>query len=445
MSLPNFQSAWVYILLAGATLLAGCGANLANRQTRILATYQLPAIAVKEFHNANFPGGVAHDRKVLLGSVGSDLWRGPSDGPGEFWMTTDRGPNGQIRVAGSNRRTFWVPEFNPAILRVKLDGGAIKIVETVPIVGQSGKPVTGLPNLSVVDETPYDYAAKKALSFNVNGLDPEGLVRTKSGEFWLGEEYGPSLVQVDKTGKVLKRHVPAGVKLPGADYPVQESLPAIFAKRKINRGFEGLALSSDEKTFYAVLQSPLANPNRKTGDVSRNSRLLVFDRVSEKVTAQYVYRFDMAREFDPRPKMAPDEMKLSAVIYLNPTTLLVLERTDWAAKLYLVDLSQATNILNTKWDDAKTSPSLEALADPASAGIRVLPKTLVLDLNQFKEMPEKIEGIALIDNQTIAVANDNDFDSEEGKSDDQGNNVGVGKVSQILVIALDKPLPIEGQ
>ena len=143
--------------------------------------------------------------------------------------------------------------------------------------------------------------------------------------------------------------------------------------------------------------------------------------------------------------MSPDEMKLSAVVYLNPTTLLILERTDWAAKLYSVDLTAATNILKTKWDEPSTAPSLEALDDPASGEIRVLPKTLVLDLNQFKEMPEKIEGIAVIDRNTIAVANDNDFDSEESKYDEHGNNISKGKVSQILVIALDKPLPVDAK
>jgi hypothetical protein len=32
------------------------------------------------------------------------------------------------------------------------------------------------------------------------------------------------------------------------------------------------------------------------------------------------------------------------------------------------------------------------------------------------------------------VSNDNDFDSEETKYDEQGNNIGNGKVSQILII-----------
>jgi hypothetical protein len=411
-------------------------------QNKVIASYTLPDTPIKAFQNAAFPGSVANDRKVLLGSVGSDLWRGPKDTAGEFWMITDRGPNGQIKVDGKNRRTFWVPEFNPAILRVKADGNEIRILQTLPIVGQSGKPVTGLPNMKGVDETPYDYSGQSELSFNVNGIDPEALVRTTAGDFWIAEEYGPSLLHVDRTGKVLKRYVPEDVKLSGADYPILSVLPKVYGRRKINRGFEGLALSGDEKTLYAVLQSPLLNPDKATGDVSRNTRLIVFDIQTEKVIAQYAYRFDVAKEFDPHPKTTPDEMKLSALVFLNSTTLLVLERTDLVAKLYNVDLGKATNILNTKWDDPKTSPSLEALDDPAAAGVRVLPKSLVLDLKQFKEIPEKIEGIALLDRNTIAVCNDNDFDSEDSKYDAEGNNLGKGKKSHILFISLDKALSL---
>ena len=135
-------------------------------------------------------------------------------------------------------------------------------------------------------------------------------------------------------------------------------------------------------------------------------------------------------------------MKLSGVIALSPTTLLILERTDWVAKLYAVDMSRATNILASKWDDAKTAPALETLADPASAQINVLPKSLVLDLSSIDGVPEKIEGVAVLDQTTIAISNDNDFDSEEGLYDDAGNNVGKGKKSKILIISLDKPLPL---
>jgi len=250
-------------------------------EDKVTDIYTLPNISIKEFHNKVLPGSVADDRQLLLGSIGSDLWHGPKDPHDEFWMVTDRGPNGQVKVDGTNRRTFWIPEFNPMILRVKTEGKEVRILEAFPIVGQSGKPVTGLPNLKEMNETPYNYSAGELLNFNLNGLDPEGLVRTTAGDFWIAEEYSPSLVHVDRTGKVLKRYIPEGLKLEGTDYPVANVLPTIYGKTKINRGFEGLALGNDEKTLFIVLQSPLLNPDTETGNASRSTRVLVFDIVSE--------------------------------------------------------------------------------------------------------------------------------------------------------------------
>ena len=409
-----------------------------KKTAAVAAAYALPDLPLGAFQNARWPASISNDRKILLGSIGSDLWRSPEDADGEFWMLTDRGPNGLAKINGENRRTFLVPEFNPAILRVKADGGAIHILETIPIVTRSGKPVTGMPNIEGRDETPYDFAGEKKLSFNSNGLDTEALAQTASGEFWLAEEYGPSLLKIDRTGKVLKRYIPEGVKLEGADYAVEPALPAIFGKRKINRGFEGLALSSDQKTLYIALQSPLSNLDKKTGDTSRNSRILAFDVASEKVVAEYVYRFEASKDFDPAHS-APDEMKISSLVFIKPDTLLVLERTDWVAKLYSVDLAKATNILGGKWDDPAAAPALEALHEPADSDVKTLPKTLVLNLKNLDGIPDKVEGVAVIDANTIAVSNDNDFDF--GEPDRTGNNVGRGIKNNILTIRLGRPLP----
>lgn len=399
--------------LSGAAVI-GCFAVVAAPQilhseetgektATVAASYTLPDLPLGIVQSSRWPDAFSNDRRIFLGSVGSDLWRGPNDPDGELWMVTDRGPNGLIKIEGANRRTFLAPQFNPAIHRVKLDGGAIRILETIPIVTRSGKPVTGLPNLEGRDETPYDYSGQNKLSFNPNGLDTEGLVRTAAGDFWLAEEYGPSLLKVDRAGMVLKRYVPEGVKLEGADYPVDPTLPAILAKRKINRGFEGLALSGDQKTLYIALQSPLSNPDKKTGDASRNSRILAFDVASEKVVAEYVYRFEASNDFDPAHS-APDEMKISSLVFVKPDTLLVLERTDWVAKLYSVDLAKATNILGGKWDDPAAAPALEALHEPADSDVQTLSKTLVLNLKDLDGIPDKIEGVAVIDANTIAVS-----------------------------------------
>jgi hypothetical protein len=409
------------------------------RQTvYVEAVATLPDMPLAALQNRALPGSLPNDRGMLLGGIGSDLWHDLGGPRGRFWMLTDRGPNGQIRVEGANRRTFPVPEFTPLILRVSTSGSSIVVEEAIPLVGRSGKPVTGLSNRPEFDETPYDYTALGRLPFNQSGLDPEGLVRTSRGEFWLAEEYSPSIVQVAANGQVLRRFVPQGVALPEADYEVVPSLPAIYARRKGNRGFEGLAISRDERTVYAALQSPLSNPTRATGEASRQTRILAVDTSNGNPVAEWVYRFDPATDFGARA--IPDDMKISGLVWINATTLLVLERTDDVAKLYLVDTGRATNILGTKWDDPATTPSLEALADPASEGVAVLPKRLLVDLSLFPEMPGKIEGVAVIDATTIAVANDNDFDI--GTFDAAGMHQGAGAKSRILILRLPTPLPL---
>jgi Esterase-like activity of phytase len=408
-------------------------------EATIIANYTLPEISLGPFQNAVLPNSITNDRKLQVGAIGSDMWHGRNDPPNEFWLVSDRGPNGLGTVGGQRRRTFPIPEFSPVILRVRTQGDSINVLQSIPILTQSGKAVTGLPNTDVRDEVPYDYLAQTKLNYNPNGLDVEGLVRTSAGDFWLCEEYSPSIVHVDRTGKILKRYIPEGLTLDGADYPIAPVLPAIYAKRKINRGFEGMTMSADEKTLYLVLQSPLYNPDKKTGDASRQTRVLVFDIAREKPVAEYVYRFDAIQDFVADPKLGPDEMKLSAVALVNATTLLIVERTDTVAKLYRVDMSKGTNILGSQWDDAATTPSVEALDDLAASSIVVLPKILVADLSKLSGVPDKVEGLVVLDQTTVAIVSDNDFDI--GKFDENGANIGEGVKTKIVVIGLPQPLP----
>jgi hypothetical protein len=160
------------------------------------------------------------------------------------------------------------------------------------------------------------------------------------------------------------------------------------------------------------------------------------DAYNEQVNAEYVYRFQPVTEFG---HTNPTEMKISAIAMLDPWRMLVLERTDAVAKIYRVDLTKATNILNTQWDDSATSPSLESLDDAGllANNVKVLPKELILDLSTIPGIPPKIEGLAILDFNTIAVSNDNDFDVGPATC---GTNVGAGAKNQIMVINLSKNL-----
>ncbi|GAA3149708.1 esterase-like activity of phytase family protein [Streptomyces echinatus] len=375
---------------------------------------------------------------VKLGGIGSDIY--PAGRKGEYWTVTDRGPNGQIKVDGKKRRTFPVPGFDPAIVKIRVAGKDVEVIDAIPLTTASGKAVTGLPDQRSRDEAPYTFDARTPLSYDPNGLDTEGIVRAGDGSFWLVDEYGPSLVHVSARGRVLARYVPEGLGLTGADYPVVEALPSVLLHRKVNRGFEGLAQLPGGDLVMA-LQSPLSLPDGDAGEASRTTRLLRFSPREKTVTAEYAYRFDPVNVVDPSEDDT-SELKISSVVAVGRDRLLVEERTDKAARLQLVRLGRGADILGGPWDDDTTSPSLEQLDDPAAAGVPVLSKRLVVDLGKVAGVPGKIEGIARVDHDTLALVNDNDFGMTDGEGafDARGRLVDSGVRTTVTYVRLPKGL-----
>ncbi|MFJ1812427.1 MULTISPECIES: esterase-like activity of phytase family protein [unclassified Streptomyces] len=423
-------------VLAALGTAGPAAAGAPAHDARVTRTAALGDIPLGAFSDRLLPGTVDDDRGVDLGGIGSDIF--PASRKGEFWTVTDRGPNGQIKVGGAKRRTFPVPGFDPAIVRIRVSGDTVKVLRAIPVTTSSGKPVTGLPNQAGRDEEPYSYDAQRPLSYNPDGLDTEGIVRAADGSFWLADEYGPSLVHVSARGRVLTRYVPQGLNLTGTDYPVVEALPAVLLHRKVNRGFEGLAQLPGGDLVLAV-QSPLSLPDTAAGESSRTARLLRFSPKKRAVTAEYAYRFDPVGVVDPGEDDT-SELKISSVVAVGGDRLLVEERTDRAARLHLVRLSRAADILDSRWDDDATSPSLEQLDDPAASGVPVLPKRLVVDFGTVAGVPGKIEGVALVDHATLALVNDNDFGMTDGAGafDAQGRLVDSGIETTLTYVRLPR-------
>ena len=404
---------------AAVLMLTGSRVTIRAAGARLLSVAELPDMALSSFHNRLFRFGidqVVDDHGVRFGSLGSDIFHDLADSDNEFWAITDRGPNGN-----PGRRTFVVPKFDPEILHVRVQNDRIVVMGAIPILDASGLPVTGLPNVGTFDETPYDFNGTNIIDLNASGLDTEGIVRTRDGHFWLVDEYSPSLLHVSPTGTVIDRFVPEDSLLGSTlsttpNYRIKKYLPKILNFRRQNRGFEGIAITPDEKTVFLAMQSPLEYPTRTLGRASRIVRILRFDIGTERVTGEFVYQFDEVCAFSGLPAgcaTLPDEMKVSSMSAINATSLLIDERTDPIAKIYRVDLAGATNILGSVWDaiaaaPTDTTPALETLTNPASQGITILPKTLVVDLGPFG-LPTKIEGTTLLHPDVLVISNDNDF------------------------------------
>ena len=430
----------------------------ASRPCAIVATATLP-----DFLLAESQPGVSGDTSVKLGGL-SDLVilrTSKSDDSTTVRMLTDRGPTTKLSVNGEKRRAFLSRSFTPKIVDVTVTG--LNKLQTSPtptvlpttvqsvqsLTSAQGSLVSGRPNGLSGDESVTTPDGSSWLPADPNGIDPEGLAIQQDGSWWITEEYRPSIIYCDASGTVRERYVPEGTAPPGAEMAVHDNLPARYAYRKDNRGFEATALSPDQQTLWALLQSPLEFPRKDSAKTTGNVRLLAFDTIARQPKAEYVYRLgDPADPSYQTTGVSLDDGKLCAMAAIDDASLLVLEQSDAGdAKLYRCCWDNATNTLTNE-------QPIEPIGNLLRHGISCLKKTLVADLGpllpqlarditggQWKPEPTepvaglKLEGMAILDSKHVIIGNDNDFNIDQMLDQDEPI-----RRSCLWVIALNKPL-----
>lgn len=419
------------------------------------AAFHNPSAQADVFYTASDRGPNIKCGDSAKAPVGIADFCGSTDATGSF-------------VVDNSGKIFPAPFFDPSIYKFQMrqQGGSMApvVIQTITLKDKDGNPIGGLSNdlpdrpkdLTKVATTDASVANTEngysndghRLPFNQNSLDTEGLAQLADGSFWVGEEYAPSILHVAADGRVLERVVPndSGVMnpitgksmsvcdalkkgttaTPAANYPINCSLPGILDLRSLNRGIEDLAVSPDGKTLYFGMQSPLANPSKDAYKISRNNRVftasLNADGSFGQVTGEYVYVLDLPDTFladnpgnassNPTVTKAAKQnaVKLSDMSVTANGHLIQLERISYTTKLYHSDLTAATNILGSKWDDRATQPSLTQQTDLTAAGITPVKKTLVFDtVTDYPTAQAKIEGIAFLNSDFMMMINDNDF------------------------------------
>lgn len=369
--------------------------------------------------------------EVFDAGYGSSIATDPA-APGFFYLLADRGPNYD---AGKDIKAFVDPTFIPRIGRFKLEGGTLTQVAKIELSNKEKKPLSGIPPLigsGGTGETALGTDGK-ILRSDPEGIDPEGITAIKGGEFWISEEYGPSLLHLDAHGRTLERYSP----FTGGS----TALPQVLQKRRANRGIEGLTMLPDRKTLVAIFEGPLDNP-KDAGRKSVLTRLLRYDTQSGQ-TRQYVYVQD-----------AVDDRN-SDITAIDATHFLVIERDadmpgDSAKpakikRVYRIDLTSATDVSDpANGADGMLfgGKSLESLApaDLQAAGIVPVKKELLVDLLALGYPHDKPEGIAIVDNNTIAISNDDDFGLIEGPAPKLLPKLGATDFNEVYFIKLTAPL-----
>jgi 3-phytase len=386
----------------------------------------LPVLGTTARTNPSNPSQTTPGQNILLGGFSGLFFEGTAaNGNLRFITNTDRGPNGEptdlIPTVPGLERPFALPSFQPELVRFELNvaTSAINITQRIKLTRPDGSALTGLPNiqagaagLAYTDEVPIDLFGNR-LTNDPLGADLEGIVIAADGSFWLGDEYRPAIYHFDANGKLLERFIPSGSPTSASEFGIG-ALPAVYAQRRANRGFEAVALEGNK--LYAFIQSAIDNPD-STGDTtsraSRNLRILEFDISSKTVTGEYLYLLD---SISAAGNARTD--KIGDAVSLGNGKFLVVERDDLSTAssnklVYEIDLRAATNINRTaNLGGIPTGRTIEQLspAELTTANLRPVTKRLVVNAATVGYTGvEKLEGLALIDANTIALLNDNDF------------------------------------
>jgi DNA-binding beta-propeller fold protein YncE len=379
--------------------------------------YTLPKSELPELGAT--PGG----QILHLGGF-SGLWYEASESTNSrkvFYVVPDRGPNASPSEINENHagkeRPHVIPDYTASIYQLILENGQLSLGTEIPLFRKDGTtPITGKPNHPDLDpaEFPVDTQGN-ALAFDALGGDMEGIViDPMDGSFWLVDEYRPAIYNFAENGILIERFVPEGTAAIAGEAMGtfgEETLPVEYSARVPNRGFEAVALDPDRRVLYAFIQSPLANPDNATANSSAVIRVLGID--ADKASATFgrpVEEFLYLLEASSHRSSKVD--KIGDAVYAGGGRFYVIERDssfDSTGKkfIYRMDLKGATNVLGMSVGQSLESMSPDALW---GAGIRPVNKVKVLNLPSIGYTAgDKAEGLALLEDGSLAVLNDNDF------------------------------------
>ncbi|MBX3619900.1 MAG: esterase-like activity of phytase family protein [Rhizobacter sp.] len=435
--------------------LGAVNVSITKRELQAASSFDIAYEGGNSATAADFPQG-------FLPAYGSGLaFKGQTaDGTLEFYAITDRGPNGDGPVApvpgaasgvtGSSK-VFPSPSFAPAFGLIRVNAAGAVLTSSTPLKRDATHPITGLPPQSGVGatgETPltdaYTFDAARA-NYDANGLDPESLVLDSArGVLWASDEYGPFIVRLDPaTGVIQKKYGPGNAA---------GDLPAVLAQRRVNRGMEGLALDAATGVLHGFLQSPLdpkgadgksikARPpggsNTDVRHIAKFNRWLAFDPATE-TSKLYAYPIDGSQYDRDRTGNA----KLGDMVSLGGGKFVVIEqgarKSDGKVghKLMLVEIPANATDIAALDHNLEISSITQAPSNGADYSTVVpLRKTELLDLDATGWVADKAEGLSLVDAQTLALTNDNDFGLRSVLLDAAGAEV-AGSIEDCTVDAM---------
>ncbi|MBF4547758.1 esterase-like activity of phytase family protein [Corynebacterium afermentans subsp. lipophilum] len=309
-------------------------------------------------------------------------------GDGQFYALPDNGFGSKKNSSDFLLRIYTVkPNWETAdTAKNPKDTGGIEVLDYVSLKDPNNKISWDIVNNDTEDRllTGADF-------------DPESFVQAADGTFWVGEEFGPYILHVDKDGTLLD----APYAYPGVKSP---SNPTLGAEEKPNlrnsKGFE--AMATDGRYLYPIFEGYL--------DEATDKRVRVisqFDTETRKYTGK---TWDYLAE--------DDDALIGDAFLTKDGRLLMLERDD-----FLGSEAQLKKVFEVKdFADAKAGSTLKKdlmadllnIANPGKIGMVSDARAYgVGDPFQFALL--SVETIIQLEDGRYLTALDNNFPGDDGR------------------------------
>lgn len=245
---------------------------------------------------------------------------------------------------------------------------------------------------------PVDARIRKERLLTGADFDIESFRQLADGSFYFGDEFGPFLLHTDADGKLLEAPIP----VPGLFAPQHPQKGTQAANVPGSGGFEGMAIEPSGTKLYPMLEKPLEGQGKQLN----------------------IYEFDLLTRsfshYDPlrppyRYRLDEDAAAIGDFTALSDYEFLVIERDDMQGpdakfkKIFYIDLYKRDP---EGFLEKKEVLDLLHIPDPDNIG--------GLGTGAFSFPFVTIEGLVVIDAQTIGIANDNNYPFSVGRHTDTG-------------------------
>ncbi|KAJ5119790.1 secreted protein [Penicillium atrosanguineum] len=332
-------------LVVSCLAVAASAAHVVNQTTCAGTTYKYTGLAGYGF----IPANATDKYGDTIGGIGSSVaidqssWHKKNGAyHGTAWAIPDRGwnTNGTLnfqsrihKIAVTLKLATHATLENPSDPNIQLE-----YLDTILLTGPDGEPTTGLdaditgygsykgfPPLPVATYTGNGFGGAGKGGRRIS-VDAEGLALARDGGFWVSDEYGPYIYKFSAKGKMELAIQPPQAYLPRRNETLSfnSDTPPLYDPSEVpnpedtttgranNQGLEGLTISPDGKTLYALMQSALDQEGGPDKQTKQPARMLAYDISGKKPKYIHEWVVMLPKYFDYTSSHASKANKVAA-------------------------------------------------------------------------------------------------------------------------------------